>query len=520
MKPLLTACLDTVLSGEHEPFAVNGRCGKPAQGFITVSKYLWTHPLLTMADVGILGIISSGIPFSAPCDEGPQLSTTTLQDIRMQLGLGRTTVYQRLNYLVELGLVIRDDQRGQKDIKLWLTPGPWPMLGDTPGHPWRLVTNQASLAAKRWLSLAKEHGPSITTMDRLVKELPMLNAPKKVKPERESLLDAPTKNNNNAGEPPQVTDDVFGNRTPEVLNVFEKRTNVGGGSNVDVFGNRTPEVVNVFRNQTPGATNATVDNFSSSTGETPSPTQKTCLPASGARAPYIYIDSGLQEKNTRLNIASLTAGDTEQAGATPGKPTGCVSKKIKGSVYPIPVVSENIGAARRDSSRKIRHDTIAKAALSTPPPKTRRRPNTTKQFEYKYRAKVEEMTDIVLPDFLVSERSQVKQSIKRYGAETMLKALDWVFDNWTTLQSRNHKLYSADKFPPLKSLTAARLLNPILPYVQKGEPMPEEVPYTLRPENKNYWAQSVSKLNAEREAAGGGVDVLVEWAKQRERGDV
>lgn len=161
----------SMLEGEHKPFSPDGRGkAKPKGGYAALSLYLLTHPLLSATDRLVLSYLSYTTPHVEAREPGPWLTTATLQDLRMDLHISRSTVTRTINYLVDLGLIIRDSQNGQKDVKLWTVPGPWPLLGDTPEHQWRDLTNHPLKAAQRWLELASKEGATVATMEKLLKE--------------------------------------------------------------------------------------------------------------------------------------------------------------------------------------------------------------------------------------------------------------------------------------------------------------------------------------------------------------
>lgn len=123
-------------------------------------------------------------------------------------------------------------------------------------------------------------------------------------------------------------------------------------------------------------------------------------------------------------------------------------------------------------------------ALALPKRRKPRKSNPNRAVEVRYRELVEEHFDIILPTFGAGQKAQVKNVVKRYGAETMLKAVDWLFDNWTTLKRNEPKFYGGDKFPPLRALTSYNLMDGYLPYVEKGE--------SLTNADGEYWRQWTS----------------------------
>jgi DNA-binding MarR family transcriptional regulator len=95
--------------------------------------------------------------------------------------------------------------------------------------------------------------------------------------------------------------------------------------------------------------------------------------------------------------------------------------------------------------------------------------NPVSRFKTRYRQRVEDDFDISVARFTAGQTKQVKQTIERYGAERTLAALNWIFDNWPALKRQDGKIYAADKYPPLRALTAANLMDRYMPYVDAGE---------------------------------------------------
>jgi hypothetical protein len=392
-------------------FAITGNDQHSDGGFVMLSSYLLTHPALSPQDLRVLQyLIYRAESYEALANCRVIASSASAEELTRELHLDDKTSRKSLQRLEAYGLIGRD--RSSKRHTFLLLPGPWPLLGDRPqrGQRWQDFFIFGDLAKQVTAYLAERGG----AMGEFLK---VKKGSQKIDSEqgKNSREDTGTFENQGNFYPPisSVNTDVHKLHNTSSTQNTRTASRVRAVSNKEIRDIDSPE-----------------------SGRTP------C----GA-APRHDVDPGELPQAVPPDTTGQDRGQRQdpRAGAVVGN-GGTFSSKLP---------------TQPASAAKV----IEEHAGRTPV----RPQNPVSFFRSRYRQRVETDYDILLARFTAKQTRQVSQAVNRYGAERTLAALEWVFDNWTAIKAQDGKIYAGDKFPPLRALTAANLMDRYMPYIDAGE---------------------------------------------------
>lgn len=495
-------------------------------GFIRFSRYLLRHPLLTSNDKVVLMHLMSGAPFSELEACVKAKSSVSLYHIGRWTGLTRPTVTKSIAHLIDLGLISRLSRKGKgREDRFVLNPGPWPRLGDTPKEleDWFVKAGFFPVeTARQWETFVQDREITTENFDTRLEEFKrskaMLDIPKK-RP-KSNPLDVPKSKRNRSAQ------QMEGRFDDKDFDTKASKTTDSDDSSFAAKGRFVTEDLAPISEKT-------MRNTVSENQEIP---LESGFSAQGlARARGLYIHSRYNRFTSSLHESGVPAGAVTPAsapagaganahtvwsqGSASGNPTPLAALRLGALDHPGQVTDSPAGAVEPLGACEKKHKDVLVAegrdrqtrletALDNLPKPKYLTKSTAKTVQNHY-LELAKGWGVVLPPFTRKQLAQVNTAINRYGADRLLALLDWLFKNWASVRKIERGFYDMDDYPPLKTFTAAALVDPVIGKVDRGEDLP--APELINPNgSKGFdWNAFTANQLRQREAELDAGDVIL-----------
>jgi len=407
---------------EPNQYALTGNDGRSYGGFVMFSTYLLLHPALKPVEKHILQYMIYQAESYADLQAcKPVLCKADQQQIIHETRNSRATTQRALKRAEGFGLVRRVGTHKQALYEL--QPGPWPLLGDAPekGRRWQDWALRVADVVGSWVDRFFGQAVTVEAVEEFAREESNVS----------SFVPQPKKKRSHAHH----SDAEPQNEAHE------------DGHHCDAYGNSIPSDEQGI--PAPRKNRVQDGDFAAQ------PRAR-----AGARGDSYSISIVGTPRARPAGSLSLAGADSQQAQPPRAAPGEIQPDGSAGSVSP---ASPGAYTVYTPKSEKLRQDV---AAASRPREK---KVHWRSEFKHTYRSRLRDEYDVEFSRWTPKMERQISQIHRDFDGDFLVRAANWLFDNWRLLKRTETGLYDSDAYPPFRVLVSYSMVKKYEPYITGKE---------------------------------------------------